>query len=176
MLGNDRHPSLKKAILDLHGCDSTWVESVPVTETFQRQTVGDGTVEVFDLIDHPTATRCYAWSHAVDGSEKRRYVAVLHQGPVDSPEAAVRAAIASEVKQKWNQREARRKAKDFRKEHFGEPMRCSYCGNAGIVGADLDGCASILVYSDSTAGGWSVSARCSNPTDCEARHEFTPSN
>ena len=68
---------LTLAIRDLHGCDSTWVESVPVTETFQGQTVWDGTVEVFVLRGHPTATRCYAWSHAVDGSEKRRYVAVL---------------------------------------------------------------------------------------------------
>ncbi len=64
-----------------------------MTETFQGEAVWDGTVEVFDLEGHPTATRCYAWSHAVDGSEKRRYVAVLHEGPVDSPEAAVRAAI-----------------------------------------------------------------------------------
>jgi hypothetical protein len=88
--------SLRQAILDLHGCDSTWVESVVVTETFQGETVWDGTVEVFDLHGHPTASRCYAWSHAVDGSEKRRYVAVLHQGPVDSPEAAVRAAIVQE--------------------------------------------------------------------------------
>ena len=91
--------SLKRAILDLHGCDSTWVESVPVTETFQGQTVWDGTVEVFDLQGHATASRCYAWSHAVDGSEKRRYVAVLHQGPVDSPQAAVRAAIVQESKE-----------------------------------------------------------------------------
>ena len=34
---------------------------------------------VFDLHGHPTALRCYAWSHAVEGSEKRRYVAVLHR-------------------------------------------------------------------------------------------------
>ena len=78
---------------DLHSCDSTWVESVSVTETFQGQTVWDGTVEVFDLIDHPTASRCYAWSHGLDDSEKRRYVAVLHEGPVASPQAAVKAAI-----------------------------------------------------------------------------------
>lgn len=70
-----------------------WVESVPITETFAGQVVWDGIVEVFDLIDHPTATRCYAWSHEVDGSDQRRFVAVLHQGPVDSPKAAVQAAI-----------------------------------------------------------------------------------
>ena len=87
---------LKQAIRDLHGCDSTWVESVPVKETFQGETVWEGVIQVFDLHGHPTATRAYAWSHAIDYSERRRYVAVLHQGPVDSPEAAVREAIVQE--------------------------------------------------------------------------------
>ena len=91
--------SLKKAVLDLHGCDSNWVESVPITETFQGAVVWDGIVEVFDLVNHPTANRCYAWSHATEG-EKRRFVAVLHQGPVDSPEKAVRAAIVQEQSEK----------------------------------------------------------------------------
>ena len=42
------------------------------------------------LLDHPTATRCYAWE--VDGE----VTAVLHAGPVDGPQAAVRAAIMAE--------------------------------------------------------------------------------
>jgi len=83
---------LKKAIRDLHGCESAWVKSVAVTEVFQGEIVWRSTVEVFDLIDHPTTNLCYAWSYAVDGSEKRRYVAVLHEGPVDSAQVAVRAA------------------------------------------------------------------------------------
>ena len=57
-------------------------------------------MDVVELQGHPTATRAYVWSHAVDDSEKRRYVAVLHQGPVDSPEAAVRATIVQEQKLK----------------------------------------------------------------------------
>ena len=91
--------ALKEAIRSLHHRDTTWIEAVPVTETFQSQTVWEGTVQVFDLIGHPTATRCYAWSHAVEGSENRRFVAVLHQGPVDSPETAVRAAIVQEQRE-----------------------------------------------------------------------------
>ena len=90
--------SLRQAIHDLHGCDSAWVESVPVTDAFQGQTVWNGTVEVFDLRGHPTAQRCYAWAHALSDSEKRRYVAVLHAGPIDSPQAAVRAAIVQEFR------------------------------------------------------------------------------
>jgi hypothetical protein len=89
---------LKKAILHLHGCKSKWVESVPVKEVFQDQTVWEGVVEVFDLLDHPTAKRCYAWSYLVDDLGKRKFVAVLHQGPVDSPINAIRAAIVGETK------------------------------------------------------------------------------
>lgn len=91
--------ALRKAIRDLHGCDSTWVESIPVTETFEGQIIWRGAVEVFDLVDHPEVSCCYAWSHAVEGSENRRFVAVLHQGPVDSPEKAVRAAIVQEQRE-----------------------------------------------------------------------------
>jgi hypothetical protein len=43
------HEGLAKAILDLHGCKSTWIESVPVREEFESETVWDGVVEFFDL-------------------------------------------------------------------------------------------------------------------------------
>jgi len=94
----DRPPieALKEVIRNLHGCEATWVDSVPVKEVFQGQTVWEGVVQVFDLRGHPTAQHCYAWSHAIEGSGKRRFVAVLHQGPVDSPQAAVRAATVQE--------------------------------------------------------------------------------
>ena len=69
-----------------------------VREMFCTQIVWEGVMEAFELHAHPEATRCYAWSHAVEGSKKRRYVAVLHQGPVDSPQAAVRAAVAEEFR------------------------------------------------------------------------------
>jgi hypothetical protein len=52
-------------------------------------------VDTFDLEGHPEATRCYAWSH-ITHEGKTRYVAVLHVPPVDSPQAAVRAAIVQE--------------------------------------------------------------------------------
>lgn len=87
---------LIKAILDLHNCKAEWVESIPVKETFQGEVVWEGVVQVFELLDHPNAKRCYAWSHSIDDSEKRQFYAVLHQPPVDSPQAAVRAAIISD--------------------------------------------------------------------------------
>ena len=73
---------------------------MPVTETFKGETVWDGAVQIFDLIDHPTAQRAYAWSHAVEGSENRRFVVVLHIGPVDSPLKAVRASIVEGYRSK----------------------------------------------------------------------------
>jgi hypothetical protein len=86
---------LQGAILKLHGAQAKHVESVPVRETFQGQVVWDGTVEVFDLTGHATAGRAYAWSHEAD-SGGRRFVAVVHTPPVDSPLKAVRAALVQE--------------------------------------------------------------------------------
>lgn len=85
--------ALHDAIKHMHGCESKWVESVPVHETFNGKTVWDGEVQVFFLIGHPSATRCYAWSHETDGG-KRRFFAVLEAGPVTDAVAAVRASIA----------------------------------------------------------------------------------
>lgn len=87
---------LKTAIERLHNCKSKWIKSVPIKEIFKGETVWEGVVQVFDLIDHPTAKKCYAWSYIVDDSGKRKFYAVLHRGPVDSPEKAVKAAIVSE--------------------------------------------------------------------------------
>ncbi len=87
--------ALREAIRGLHGCDSAFVESVPVRETFEGRTVWEGAVVVFDLIGHATAKRAYAWSAETTGA-KRRFTAVLHEGKVDSPVAAVRASIAAE--------------------------------------------------------------------------------
>ncbi len=87
------------AIRNLHNGDSTWIESMPVKETFLGETVWEGEVHAFDLNGHPTASRCYAWSHALNDSENRRFVGVFSNGRVESPEAAVRAAIVQEQQQ-----------------------------------------------------------------------------
>jgi hypothetical protein len=89
--------ALQDAIRHLYGCESTWVESMPVIESFEGKTIWDGVVQIFDLIGHPEAPRAYAWSYPTTG-EKRRFIAVLHVPPVDSPVMAVRAAIVSDVR------------------------------------------------------------------------------
>jgi len=90
---DDSESQLREAIEAQHGGTAMLAQSVPVKETHAGAVVWEGVVHVFDLKGHPTASRAYAWSSPIEGSDKRRFFAVLHQTPVDSPQAAVRAAI-----------------------------------------------------------------------------------
>jgi hypothetical protein len=89
---------LKIAVEKMHHCEARLAQSVPVRERHGDATVWEGVVHVFDLTGHPKATRAYAWSSPIEGSDKRRFFAVLHEGPVKSPADAVRAAIVAEAK------------------------------------------------------------------------------
>ena len=83
----------------LHSAKAKHLESVPVRETFQGQTVWDGVVEVFTLKGHPQTDRVYAWMYQTDDPvHPKRHVTVLHIPPVVSPQTAVRAAIAQEYR------------------------------------------------------------------------------
>ncbi len=87
---------IKQAIESQHGGAATLVQVVPVKEEYQGKTVWEGTVRVFDLEGNSQSTRAYAWSSPIEGSNKRRFFAVLHLGGIRSPEDAVRAAIVAE--------------------------------------------------------------------------------
>src|ERR1700722_10961192 len=89
-------PDLLKAVEAQHSCRAMLAQTAPVRETFQGQTVWEGTVHIFDIEGHPKATRAYAWSSAIDGSDKRRVYAVLGIGAIKTPLDAVRAAIVAE--------------------------------------------------------------------------------
>ena len=90
---------LKDVIRKLQSAEATHVESVPIKEQFQGQTVWDGIVEVFHLRGHPKTDRVYAWSHETDNPQKpKKHVTILHVHPVTSPQAAVRAAIIQEYR------------------------------------------------------------------------------
>ncbi len=91
---------LKDVIRKLHGAESTHVETVPIRETHEGQTVWEGEVEVFDLHDHPQTSRAYAWAHDTDDPERpRRHVTVLHVPPATSPRKAVQASIVSDFRE-----------------------------------------------------------------------------
>lgn len=84
------------AIEEQHGGTATFVQSVPVDERHNGKPVWQGVVHVFDLADHPKATRAFAWSSPIEGSDKRRFFAVLQIPPINTPVDAVRAAIVAE--------------------------------------------------------------------------------
>ena len=88
----NRIDELKDVIRDLHGTEATHVETVPVKEEFQGQTVWEGDVEVFDLADHPKASRVYAWSHG--DPDNPQHITVLQIPPATTPLRAVQVAIA----------------------------------------------------------------------------------
>lgn len=89
---------LRRAVERLHNCKASHIEDIMVIEKFGEKTVWSGVVSVFEIRGHPQATKCYAWSSPIEGSTKRRYFAILHVSPVDSPEKAVRATIVHDHK------------------------------------------------------------------------------
>jgi hypothetical protein len=113
---------LQRAVERMHACQATLAQSVPVRERHGDATVWEGIVHVFDLTDHPRATRAYAWSSPIEGSNKRRFFAVLHLPPVTSPVEAVRAAIVQEH---------RARGRKPKRERFTTPVTCPECALNG---------------------------------------------
>jgi hypothetical protein len=92
---------LRDVIHRLHGAKAKHLESVPVKESHEGQTVWDGVVEVFRLKGHPKTDRIYAWVHETgDPARPKRHVTVLHIPPVVSPQTAVQAAIVQEYRER----------------------------------------------------------------------------
>jgi hypothetical protein len=87
---------LKQAVESQHGGTARLVAIERVKEVFDGRTAWDGVVHVFSLNGHPRATRAYAWSSPVEGSERRRFFAVLHRGGIRSSLDAVQAATVAE--------------------------------------------------------------------------------
>ena len=75
------------AIHAMHGATASISARERVHEQFEGDTVWKGEVLVFELSDHPTASRCFAWE--VDGE----VTAVLAEGPIETATDAVRASI-----------------------------------------------------------------------------------
>ena len=88
---------LQAAVSELHGAPARHLETVRVREVHAGAVAWEGEVEVFALEGHPQAERCYAWIATLDDGTERTY-AVLHVPPVDSPSAAVRAAIVADYR------------------------------------------------------------------------------
>jgi hypothetical protein len=86
---------LKDAIRRVHGCEALFINAVHIS-TPENLSVWDGLVKVFELIGHPSAKRCYAWSYR-DGAESR-ILAILEMPPIVSAALAVRMANSREMR------------------------------------------------------------------------------
>jgi hypothetical protein len=93
--------ALQYAIWRMHGVESVHVQTVYLLERFQGETVWDGDVEVFDLVNHPNAKRAYAWAH-FDGpnEDQTRFVVVLELPPVKDARSAIQGSVTSLSKPK----------------------------------------------------------------------------
>lgn len=92
---------LMAAIRHLHGCEPTYAETTPVKEVFRGQTAWEGNVLAFTLTGHPKARRCYAWGVPKATGKGWEITTVLEISPVDSPQVAVRIAIAAEARKRF---------------------------------------------------------------------------
>lgn len=81
---------LKDAIREKHGCEALYIHTVHVEE---HAWDWDGKVIIFELVGHPHAKRCVAWTYH-DGTESRT-IAMLELPPVASPAIAVKIVSAS---------------------------------------------------------------------------------
>ena len=59
---SERIENIRKAVERAAECPAVHLDSVMVTEGFQKQIVWEGIVEVFALLGHAKAKRAYAWN------------------------------------------------------------------------------------------------------------------
>ena len=89
---------LRSTIRRLHHCDAAHSRTEAVKEVVNGQVMWEGNVEVFALLGHPEALRCYAWGHLHEDG-KWEVTTVLAIPPVVSASSAVIAAFIARMKQ-----------------------------------------------------------------------------
>ena len=82
------------AIEHLHSCGAIHRDTVPVHEVFKGKTVWQGDVEVYELIGHPTAKRCYGWTYG----EPEEFITILELPPVTDAQSAVKVGVSYQIK------------------------------------------------------------------------------
>ena len=89
--------ALRAVIMRMHGCKCAHLRTEHVHATFQGNTVWDGGVEVFILMQHPKADTAYAWAQLEGPNDEQvRYVAVLGLPPVKDAKTAVESLIMTD--------------------------------------------------------------------------------
>jgi len=88
----DTQEGIKRAAERARGAPVRFVEAVPIVETFRGAVVWEGAVSEFES----AVGNVFAW--AVEGEREPQFIAVLRNPPIDSPLAAVRAWLASQIR------------------------------------------------------------------------------
>jgi hypothetical protein len=85
--------ALQRIVSEIHGCASVHFQTVRVREVIVEKVVWEGDVEVFAVLGHPRAQRCFAWvlRQASNGDEVR-FFAVLETSVVRTPLDAIKFA------------------------------------------------------------------------------------
>jgi hypothetical protein len=89
---------LRATVRRLHACEAAHSRTEAVREVVQGRVLWEGNVEVFALLGHDRALRCYAWGHLNDVGQWE-VTTVLAIPPVVSAQTAVLAAIAARIKE-----------------------------------------------------------------------------
>jgi|SRR3954466_15172662 hypothetical protein len=89
---------LRSTIQRLHHCEASHTRTEAVKEVVNGQVLWDGKVEVFALLGHDRALRCYAWGH-LDDAGLWEVTTVLAIPPVVSASTAVLAAVAAKIRE-----------------------------------------------------------------------------
>jgi hypothetical protein len=87
---------LRQAVEHLHACGASLRDVQVVKEEWEGQTVWEGIVHVFDIDGNTAASTCFAWSSPIDGTDCRKFYAVLQVPPISTPNGAVRASIVAD--------------------------------------------------------------------------------
>ena len=90
-------PELRATIRRLHRCDASHTRTEAVKQVIDGRILWEGKVEVFALLGHDDALRCYAWGN-LDDHGRWEVTTVLAIPPVVSAETAVLAAVAAKIK------------------------------------------------------------------------------
>jgi hypothetical protein len=93
---NEYLTELAATIQRLHRCQASFTRTQKVQQVVGGQVIFEGNVEVFALLGHDRALRCYAWGH-LDPNGRWEVSTVLAIPPVISAETAVLAAIAAQI-------------------------------------------------------------------------------
>jgi len=81
---------LCNTIQSVHGVKAQWLTVTHVQEVVEGRIVWQGQVETFELLRHPQAKYCYAWS--LDAGEVTVVLTALKIAPVTSAQTAIQMA------------------------------------------------------------------------------------